>query len=443
MMHSNSKEEGVSDLVKKLQSRINYKGINFDTPLEQIISEYGLENDAAVHIKNSISTRPMGTFTKLNEGSVGEILSSIRNSIEEASKSKVDGVFAKTAIVDSFLLAKIKAIALSQVSNLTDKQGNRIGIGSAPALNQKLEVMAKTIGIEGVEKLAHGASFDTLMNQPVMESLLTELDAIIEAKGGSLSVANIPNSAAFIDTVVQFSDNQIISENNLKASIMDIIERDAVDPSADKYFNTGPRRMPIDSVKSVEGLVPQILNTYSDYDSTKGRKLISDTMKEYAEELESYGTIAEKEKAAFNIKNKLNESSKKITNEIIDKAVNTHQVAPRPPHSTIISSTDAMLSFKNSAVKGGLVIAGLIAASTLISGSTNSYEKEIHSTDDDYQGDYSPIEKLQRINIQPTNPFQTANSYQTASFFKRKGEFQSTAGIGLEMSNNMTNHYVM
>jgi len=115
----------------------------------------------------------------------------------------------------------------------------------------------------------------------------------------------------------------------------------------------------------------------------------------------------------------------------------------REAHVSSLSSATAKQSLMKSAKVGGIAIAGLILASTMLSAGTSSYEQEVTSNDDNFSGDYSPIEKLQRTQINPTDPWQTANSYKTASFFKQRSEFVSTQGIGLEMSKHMTNHYVM
>jgi len=457
----------INEQLIKLQTRMDPLGVNIGmsiSEIEDILSSRSVTKKEVSEIaywkQNSVYTGGTGKLlldanaTRKTTSKYHEAWSKINKNVEMALASKVGGVYTKAAIVDSFTISKIM-LGMASQANITRRDGEAankfLQFGDNINVGHKLDTLAELIGID-TAKIGH-TRWDVIMNQSVLEAVVSDINII--AAGGEISHANLKKETnAMLEYFEDIStpefdkgtglknDAYRISENNLQSQMIDMAYRERIVDINDSkdlmYFDTGPKGEPRNASSSESVIFKQISERYTDFNEDEVAKLYIPLKDDL------YGlTGQELEDKVDSMRKNFSEANHTISSRIWKEKTNKFKIMERPPHISSISSKEALQSLKSSITKGALVVAGLIAASTLISMGTNSYEKEVSSDDDNYNGDYSPIEKLQRINIQPSNTFQTANSYQTASFFKRKNEFVSTAGIGLEMSKHMTNHYVM
>jgi len=459
MRYSKLNDPFIDNELIKLQKRFDPLGANISQKETDIADNLNktLTDKEKVDISawKKRSVYSGGTSHLIKESRYDEAWRKIQGNMQNALSSSVNGVYTKAAIVDTLTLSKIALGMASQSGTRIGRAGGYgenkyLKFGANLSVGQKLENISELLGIN-TAPLAHTGK-DVIMNQTVLEAVIADMDTL--SKGGDISHLNLrAETNAWLEFTEEMATPEgkirgemntaaIVADNNLKSAILDVSYREVasagVKDAPKPYFSTGPLGDPIGATDNISSIYEQINEKYKDA-LPENIENIHVEQTGYLRGLNEEELLPEVER----MKKQLAQETRDLQTSVIQEKVKRFKIMKREAHVSGLTSATARESLMKSAKVGGIAIAGLILASTMLSAGTSSYEQEVTSNDDNFSGDYSPIEKLQRTQINPTDPWQTANSYKTASFFKQRSEFVSTQGIGLEMSKHMTNHYVM
>ena len=478
------KQDADKDLIEqvaKIQEKLNPLGVNM---LMENIPE-GYEE-----LKNKIISNVGGVSYDLSEGNYLGAAKKIKQRIVDVLKTQGEEGYSRAMVLDTFTLSKIYSGLLQKPSSIT-YGGYTLNINNRAMVGLKLEPLASALGIK-TSTIAHTGQ-DVIYNQPVFKTLMSDMDTLIEASKNNVSfdissLSREGRSFAIYMHALSAVDNELprfsdIETNEIQSTLeqyskdlqgmkdLDLVS--GVGTFREKALRLGLEeqinmmiKSGIENYNPEKGLVFKFRDTGLEI---KGGDIlnIDKVVQEIREALgESHFTseeiarlyesklgslqiplaVAGDEEMMASISKRLEQRSREISRSmesfysvLSEGAARIAKVGERSP---FLEDTAKMAgkSFLEGSKKLGLITVGAIGAATLFSlfsGHTSPYpnidnkDKYAYPSIDNssfyvegnplnYSPDYNFIGRI--INRKPQQPF---------------------AGIGLEMSKHLTNHYFM